>query len=81
MNDEEYRILSARHDAAQDQEIAAGVEWMRESDAAAVGAYWNALNDADETEGGLRAFSDDDLKITRAMAMIGFHEVIKQIDQ
>lgn len=61
--------------AAQDQEIAEGVDWMTESNKAAVIAFYSAVNDGNPDT--FRKFTDEEFQVLRSMAMIGFFEVGK----
>lgn len=68
----------ARKRAEQDQEIAEGVEWMRQSAFASVAELWHRINDAADDPSIICGFSDDEKQILRAMAMIGWHEVFER---
>jgi hypothetical protein len=70
--------MAARKRAEQDQEIAAGVEWMQGSDLRAVFSFWHQLNDASDDIEIMRGFQDDEQAIIRALAMIGFQAVFER---
>ena len=61
--------------ADQDREIAAGADWIKESDAVDIAHFWRDLQEAKGAE--LRKFSDAELTIVRNLACIGFFEVAK----
>lgn len=71
--------LQVSADAFQDQEIAAGADWLRESDSDSVIAFYSVVNDAEPES--VRGLSDDELSVLCAMAKIGFHECGKLASQ
>lgn len=67
--------LIARGEAVQDQEIAAGVEWIDGTGDEMVKWFFDQINDG--TPESLRRLKDAPLQVLRSMAMIGMFEVVK----
>lgn len=74
MNARELEKGLQRLQAEQDQEVAVGADWLRDSDVDVLRKFFNALNE-DTSGGAIRNFPPKFLEVTRHLALIGFYEI------
>lgn len=63
-----------------DQQIAAGVDWIKSSGFSDVKEFMEKVNESNQNPNWIRNMSDTELKALRRLAMIGFHQLAMSLN-